>query len=241
MSFQLIPAIDILDGQLVRLYKGQYDQATQYLQTPVDMAMYYQSLGLNRIHVVDLNGAKDGALVNQSVIQRIANIPGITLQVGGGVRHMDHIDALLSYGVSAVIIGSLFVSNLELAIACIHQYPHQIIAGLDIQNDYLATHGWIETSQVSLLDMLSTLSAHPIQSIITTDIQKDGTMQGPNVSLYQQMATATSHPIIASGGVSAIDDVRQLQQLNLPNLHGCIVGRAIIEGHISPEDIMALS
>ena len=132
---KLIPAIDIIDGKLVRLYKGDYDQKTEYDRSPYDMALYYQSLGLNHIHVVDLNGAVDGRLTNLSVIKRVASIDGLTIQVGGGVRTSDHIKALLDAGVNYVILGSLLVNDFKLGAELFTSFPNQLIAGLDILND----------------------------------------------------------------------------------------------------------
>ncbi|MEC8678145.1 MAG: 1-(5-phosphoribosyl)-5-[(5-phosphoribosylamino)methylideneamino]imidazole-4-carboxamide isomerase [Candidatus Margulisiibacteriota bacterium] len=240
MSFRLIPAIDIIDGALVRLYKGDYAQQTSYTTTPLEMALNYQNMGLDYIHIVDLNGAKDGKLTNLDTIQEIVQKTGLTVQVGGGVRHAAHVETLLNAGVSAVIIGSLFVKDLDLALDIVQQFPNQVIAGLDIHGDCIASHGWTETSSITLDDMLKTLDSVKLHSIVTTDIQKDGTFEGPNISLYKQMASKTSHTIVASGGVASINDVLELKELNLLNITGCIVGKAIIEGKISREDLVSI-
>jgi len=239
VTFKLIPAIDIIDGQLVRLYKGDYGQVTQYQKTPLAMAQHYQAMGLKHIHVVDLNGAKGGQLVNLTTIQSIIKATDLTVQVGGGVRSPEHIEDLLSIGVSAIIIGSLLVHDFELATHLIHAFPHKIIAGLDVQGDHIAAHGWTETSDISLADMLKKLAGFPLNSIVTTDIQKDGTFEGPNVKLYQQMSQLTNHNVIASGGVASINDITTLAALKVPQLQGCIVGKAIIEGRINPADTRA--
>ena len=237
MMFRLIPAIDIIDGGLVRLYKGDYDQVTEYDMTPVEMALYYQSLGFTYVHVVDLNGAKDGQLVNLDVIRSIAEIPNLSIQVGGGVRSLDHVEMLLDCGVSAVIVGSLFVKDFDLAVRMVHHFPDHIIAGLDILNGRLASHGWTEHSSIELNDFLNRLDDLPLHSIVTTDISKDGTFEGPNVQLYNDMSSISQHNIIASGGVSNISDVQELKQLNIKNIVGCIVGKAIIEGKITQNDV----
>tara|TARA_A100001015_G_scaffold319360_1_gene442002 strand:- start:387 stop:1112 length:726 start_codon:yes stop_codon:yes gene_type:complete len=237
MTFSLIPAIDIIDGQLVRLYQGDYNQQTNYEQSPFDMALYYRSLGFTHIHVVDLNGAKEGSLVNLSVIETLANIEGLTIQVGGGVRTKAHLNSLISAGADAVIIGSLFVEKFEFANELATMFPHQVIAGLDVQDGQLATHGWTQQSKISITDMLSTLDSTPLRSIVTTDIYKDGTFDGLNLDLYQWMSLQTRHSIIASGGVSSIQDVLDLKQLQLANVSACIVGKAIIEGKISEDEI----
>ena len=240
MTFRLIPAIDIIDGQLVRLYKGDYNQQTTYAKSPVEMAQEYQQMGFDHIHVVDLNGAKDGELTNLETIKSITSIPGLSVQVGGGVRSIDHVDALIQANVSAVIIGSLWVKDFSLAASIARQFHNKIIAGLDVHGLTLATHGWTETSTIQLNDIMAQLSDLDLHSIVTTDISKDGTFKGPNIDLYKQMLPMTNHPIIASGGVSTIDDVIALKKLNAPNLTGCIVGKAIIEGRITTADLVKL-
>ena len=238
MTLKLIPAIDIIDGGLVRLYKGDYSKKTTYDQSPVEMALHYQSLGFKQIHVVDLNGAKNGSLVNINVIKAIAESTQLNIQVGGGIRSMDHVYALFECGVANVIIGSLFVKDYELAIEIVQAFPKKIIAGLDILNGRLASHGWTEQSSIELNGFLSKLADQPLHAIITTDISKDGTFEGLNLDLYRKMATLTHHLIIASGGVSSIQDVQELKNLNCPNIVGCIVGKAIIEGKISQHDVI---
>ena len=237
MSFSLIPAIDIIDGGLVRLFQGDYSQVTKYDASPVDIAQYYVSLGFNYIHVVDLNGAKDGHLTNLDVIQSIAALPDVNIQVGGGVRSHDHVQQLLDVGVSSVIVGSLFVQDYDLAIQIVHDFSGKIIAGLDILDGCLASHGWTQQSQISLDVMIGQLSDLPLHSIVTTDISKDGTFEGLNVDLYRNMSMISAHAIVASGGVATISDVIGLRDLNFPNVTGCIVGKAIIEGKITKEDV----
>ena len=237
MTFSILPAIDIIDGGLVRLFKGNYQQVTRYEKSPYDMAIYYQSLGLNHIHVVDLNGAKDGRLTNLNVIRSIASIPNMTVQVGGGVRSQQHVDALLDTGVSAVIVGSLIAQDFESAALIMNTNPNRVIAGIDLIDGKLATHGWLEKSDIKIDDLMTQLSDFPLHSIISTDISRDGTFSGPNIDLYRSLATLTDHSIIASGGVSSISDIAELKDLNITNLNGCIVGKAIIEGKICKDDV----
>ena len=201
------------------------------------MACYYQSLGLDNIHVVDLNGAVDGLLTNIDVISMIASIDGLTVQVGGGVRSIDHVQQLLDCGVDHVIIGSLFVKDFDLCVEISQAFPNKIIAGLDILNDFLATHGWKETSNIRIHDFIQRLDTLPLHSIVSTDISKDGTFLGLNLDLYRSISTLSSHSITASGGVSTIEDLVLLRELNAPNIFGCIVGKAIIEGKITEVDV----
>ena len=234
---QLIPAIDIIDGQLVRLVQGDYNQKTVYAESPKQMAAYYQSIGLSHIHVVDLNGATDGTLVNLSVIESILEIPNITIQVGGGIRSIDHANALFDCGVSQIIIGSLLIDNFTEAANIINSYPNQVIAGLDIKDNHIATHGWKTIAPVTIAELFSQLDPLPIHSIITTDISRDGTFSGANAELYQSLAPKTGHNLIASGGVDSIDNIYLLKNLDIPNLSACVVGKAIIEEKISSKQI----
>ena len=234
---KLIPAIDIIDGKLVRLFKGDYDQKTEYDRSPYDMARYYQDLGLTHIHVVDLNGAVDGKLTNLAVIEEIARIDGLFVQVGGGVRSIEHIDTLVNHGVDVVIIGSLLVNNFDMGIQLVHSFPKKVIAGLDILNNFLASHGWKETSTINIHDFIQQLNLHPFHSIVSTDISKDGTFSGLNLDLYRSIAALSNHSIVASGGVKSIQDLVDLRDLNLDNVSACIVGKAIIEGRITERDV----
>jgi phosphoribosylformimino-5-aminoimidazole carboxamide ribotide isomerase len=242
MSIAIVPAIDIIDGQLVRLREGRYDAVTTYPTHPVDMAKRYRDdYGLTHIHIVDLNGAVDGQLTNLSTIQAIANLPNISVQVGGGVRHMNHCRQLVDSGVDAVIIGSLIASNFATFTTCVTTFPDRIIAGLDIKNDCLAVSGWTTETQLGIPDLATALNALPLHSIISTDIARDGTFGGLNLDLYTTLSDACRHRIIASGGVASIEDIMALRALNRPNIVGCIVGKAIIEGRITADDIRSLA
>jgi phosphoribosylformimino-5-aminoimidazole carboxamide ribotide isomerase len=238
--FQLIPAIDIIDGKLVRLYQGDYDQQTAYQTSPKDMAFNYKQMGCNHIHVVDLNGAVDGALTNLNVIKDIANIPDITIQVGGGIRTLSHAQQLFDCGVSNIIIGSLLMNDRALATNIIQSFPHKVIAGLDVKDNAVAIHGWKDTASQTLEEVLSDLNTLPIASIISTDISRDGTFDGVNTELYQRISKTTEHKVIASGGVDSIENVLNLKHLQIPGMVGCIVGKAVIEGKITASDIKRL-
>lgn len=234
---QLIPAIDIINGQLVRLHQGDYSQKTVYATTPLDMAMHYQSLGLHDIHVVDLNGAKSGVLENESVINAIVSNKGLSVQVGGGIRCVSHAQALFNLGVSSIIIGSLLVHDFNGFCKIVEAYPNRVTVGLDIRNGMIATDGWTETSDQSIESVLHALNQLPLKAIISTDIEKDGTFSGLNIDLYRLLSTKSVHPVIASGGVSSIDDVIALSNENLSQVVGCIVGKAIIENRITDLDV----
>ena len=207
-QLRIIPAIDIIDGELVRLYQGDYEKKTVYSKSPKEMAIEYHSMGLSHIHVVDLNGASDGRLINLDSIRSITEIDDITIQVGGGIRSLEHAESLFSFGVSSLILGSIIVHDFELAKSIILAYPNQIITGLDVKDMKLSTNGWTSTSDKPLESVISALNELPIQSILSTDISRDGTFPGVNTALYAELSTMTSHSIVASGGVHSIQNIQ---------------------------------
>ncbi len=234
-GFSIIPAIDILNGQLVRLTQGQYDQVESYAKTPQDMAKDFESFGVPRIHIVDLDGAKDGKLVNSSILSDIRSIYSGKIEFGGGIRSVDTARYALDLGIDYIILGSLLIKNKPLALEIISTFPNKIIAGIDAKNGQVATEGWLESSELPATELASYISEYPIESIIYTDIAKDGMMAGPNLLELTQMAKASSKPIIASGGVRHHDDILELRDQD--NIMGCIVGKAILGGHVSLESL----
>jgi phosphoribosylformimino-5-aminoimidazole carboxamide ribotide isomerase len=230
--FQLIPAIDILDGQVVRLMQGRYDEVTHYDFTPVSLAKHYVSLGATRIHLVDLNGAKDGKLTNKTIFEEIRDAVDVYLDLGGGIRTLEHADTLFKLGLNELILGSLLIKDPATAEAIISTYPGQISAGLDAHGDHIATDGWESTSSVSLKQALEKLNHLPLASVIYTDISKDGTMSGPNIDALKALIPHSVHRIIASGGVSCNDDITRLKELG-HKLKGCIIGKAVLTGKIT--------
>lgn len=235
--FHVIPAIDILNGQVVRLTKGDYGQVQHYTQRPEELARYYESNGAKRLHIVDLDGAKAGTIVNRHVIEKIRSAVQMELEFGGGIRTPQAVSDILNLGVDYAILGSILVKNTDLAVQLIEQYPHQIIAGLDMKQDSIAVEGWIESSSKSLSDILSILSTKPIASIIYTDIDRDGTLTGPNLVGLRKMASLTQIPIIASGGVSNDQDIADVSALSHEGILGCIVGKAFLNGTASVQSI----
>ena len=234
-NFSIIPAIDILNGQLVRLTQGQYDHVESYAKTPQDMAKEFESFGVPRIHIVDLDGAKDGKLVNSDILRDIRSIYSGKIEFGGGVRSVETVQYALDLGIDYIILGSLLIKNNSLALEIITTFPNKIIAGIDAKNGQVATEGWIESSELPATELASYISQHPIESIIYTDIAKDGMMQGPNLDELTQMANASLKPIIASGGVRHRDDILELK--GQKNIMGCIVGKALLGGHVTLESL----
>ncbi len=228
--FEIIPAIDLLGGQVVRLTQGDYAQVSHYAKTPVDVAKWYCDQGATRIHLVDLDGAKDGQLKNLSSIVAIRKAVGCYLDLGGGIRSLDTAKTLLDVGIDELILGSLLIKNRPVAEAIVEAFPFQITAGIDAHGEWVATEGWIKHSSVSIKTVLQDIATWKLVSIIYTDISRDGTLTGPNLESLQMVAKHAHGDVIASGGVSSMEDIEAIRQIN--GVKGCIVGKAILEGKI---------
>lgn len=230
----LIPAIDLKDGQCVRLKQGRMDDATVFSDDPVAMALHWAEQGCQRLHLVDLDGAFAGAPRNKSLIGEIAaRLDGIPVQIGGGIRDLDTIAQYLDAGVAQTILGTRAVQEPAFLEAAAGRFPGRIMLGLDARNGLLATQGWDETSETSALDYAQWAGTLPVAGIVYTDIDRDGMLQGPNVPATQALAEATRIPVIASGGVSSLEDLAALKAAfaNCPaRLLGVITGRAIYAG-----------
>lgn len=237
--FEVIPAIDLLDGKVVRLTQGDYAQVTPYDQlTPAEWAKKMEDSGATRLHIVDLNGAKSGSMVNLSAIESIRNACKAKIDLGGGIRSLETAKKLRDLGIDFLVLGSMLTKNMPLATEIINAFPEQIIAGLDAKDTDLAVEGWIENSGISILTMIEKLNAFPLHAIIYTDISKDGMMAGPNLNSLAEVATISKHPIIASGGISSLQDIKDVQFLSPQGINGCIVGKAILSGKISVENAL---
>ncbi|WP_102264304.1 1-(5-phosphoribosyl)-5-[(5-phosphoribosylamino)methylideneamino]imidazole-4-carboxamide isomerase [Mesobacillus jeotgali] len=233
MKFTIYPAIDMRGGKCVRLLQGDYDKETVYGDSPFEMAKKFADEGAEWIHMVDLDGARDGKRVNDKfVIQATKNL-GANVQIGGGIRSEADINHYLDNGVTRVIIGSIAVSNPEFAEEMVRKYGAKIAIGLDAKNGYVATHGWLNTSEVSAVELGKRFADAGAETFIFTDIATDGTLAGPNVEATRQLALETGKSVIASGGVSSLDDLAALRQLREDGVSGAIVGKAIYEGRFS--------
>lgn len=225
--FEVIPAIDLLDKKVVRLKQGSYSDTTFYDYSPLDLAKHFEDSGAKRIHIVDLNGARDGSTTHHKIIENICKNTSLTIEVGGGIRTSKTASFYLDCGVDQVILGSLLIDDTATALDIINTFPNQVIAGLDAKNKHIATAGWETTSTTTIDDLLKTLSnTKNLHSIIYTDISKDGMMQGPNLDMLEYVAKNSLHPIIASGGVRNVTDVQAIK--NIKNISGCIIGKAIL-------------
>jgi phosphoribosylformimino-5-aminoimidazole carboxamide ribotide isomerase len=229
----VIPAIDLLNGQCVRLYQGDYDQSQVFDENPVAVAQQWVAQGATRLHLVDLDGAKAGHPVNWSAIEAIARSVSIPVEVGGGLRDFDSVANLLALGVRWAILGTVAVEQPELVTRLCEAFPGQIIVGIDARNGKVATRGWLETSEVDAIELAQRMTEAGVAAIIYTDIHRDGTLQGPNREALRDLATAISTPVIASGGVSSVSDVLGLLALEPAGVSGVIIGKALYTGDVS--------
>ena len=226
---KLYPAIDLYEGKAVRLFKGEYQQMTVYNENPLAVARDFQNAGATCIHLVDLEGAKFGATSNLPVIERIVKATDLFVEVGGGIRNMETIDAYLGIGVNRVILGTAAVTDRPFLEAALTQYGEKIAVGVDLKDGFVAIKGWTEKSQWTADAFFSDLEKLGVSTIICTDISRDGAMQGTNRQLYRELSQKYNIQLIASGGVSSLEDV---QALNAMNLHGAIIGKAYYTGAI---------
>lgn len=236
-SFQVIPAIDIIDGGIVRLTQGDYNRVETYTTSPVDMAKRFEDAGAEKIHIVDLDGAKKGSLVNLDTIKAIRNSVSCKIELGGGIRDLDSVSRLVDLGIDYIVLGSLLTKSPELASEISHMFPQRIVAGIDEKDDNVAVEGWIEDSRITTQSLLDALSALPLAYVIYTDITKDGMMQGPNLSALEKVASFSPFPIVASGGVRDIRDIQAIQQIKTSNILGCIIGKAVLSGELSLDSL----
>lgn len=226
----LLPAIDLIGGQCVRLYQGDYARMTTYASDPVEVARRWQEAGASWLHVVDLDGAKDGYPVNSASIGRLCQETNLRVEVGGGLRSLEHIATLLNMGVARVILGTAALEDRELLTEALQRWDTRIVVGLDAREGLVAIRGWRETSQVNALELARELSASGARRFIYTDIARDGAMQGPNLAAMGAMRDAlrdAGSALIASGGVSSLDDLQQLAALEI---EGAIIGKALYTG-----------
>ena len=228
----LFPAIDLKDGQCVRLIRGLMEEATVFNEDPAAQARDFVRQGFEYLHLVDLNGAFEGRPVNAAAVDAILKAIDIPVQLGGGIRDLATIETWLGKGVTRVIIGTAAVKNPGLVIEACKKFPGQIAVGLDAKDGMVAVEGWAEVSDLSVLDMARRFEDAGVAAIIYTDIARDGVLQGLNIEATVALANAISIPVIASGGLSSIEDIRRLIAANCKGLEGAISGRALYDGRI---------
>ncbi len=238
----LIPAIDLKDGKCVRLRQGRMEDSTIFSDDPVAMAGRWVEAGARRLHLVDLNGAFAGQPVNAQVIGQIAKaFPDLPVQVGGGIRDEETVETYLDAGVQFVIIGTKAVQEPHFINDLCLEYPGHIIVGLDAKDGRVATNGWSKLSKHNVIDLAQIFERDGVEAIVYTDIGRDGMMQGVNVEATVRLAQAIAIPVIASGGVSTLDDVRALCAVEKEGIMGAIIGRALYEGGIDLADAQRLA
>ena len=225
----ILPAIDLYDGKAVRLYRGNYAQMTVYSDDPVAVARDFEAAGAEYVHMVDLAGAKDGTTPNFDVVAAVARETSLKVELGGGVRTEETVRRYLDAGVERVILGTAAITDPDFFRAMAQKYPGAVAAGADVRDGLVAIRGWRETSGVSLFDFCARLAEAGVRTLICTDISRDGAMRGTNRTLYAELSGRFDLDIIASGGVSTLDDVRALRDMGL---HGAIIGKAYYVGAI---------
>ena len=234
----LFPAIDLYEKKAVRLYKGDYANMTVYSHNPIEIALDFQNKGCTHIHMVDLEGAKDGTTPNLAIVQSIAEETSLFVEIGGGIRSMETVRAYLDAGVDRVILGTAALTDRAFLQAALDAYGERIAVGADVRDGYIAIKGWLETSQTSLEDFLSDMQALGVKTVICTDISRDGAMRGTNLELYRRVSREFGMQIVASGGVSDLSDVRELRKMEL---YGAIIGKAYYTGAISLEEAIEVA
>jgi phosphoribosylformimino-5-aminoimidazole carboxamide ribotide isomerase len=237
----LYPAIDLKDGQCVRLLRGDMDKATVFENTPGQQAEIFARAGFEWLHIVDLNGAFEGKPVNESAVKSILSHAGnMQVQLGGGIRNMQMIDDWLTAGVSRVILGTIALRNPLLVKEACRLFPDQIAVGIDAKGGKVAVNGWAEVSDQLATDLAKKFEDAGVAAIIYTDINRDGAMEGPNVEETVNLAEEITTPVIASGGMSSLDDIRRYKEVEQSGINGVIIGRALYDGAIRPEDALKL-
>lgn len=240
MAMIFFPAIDLKDGKCVRLYKGEMNKATVFANDPGEQARAFERAGCRWIHVVDLNGAFAGKPVNADAVDSILASVAVPIQLGGGIRSLETVKLWLDKGVARVILGTAALKDPQLVIAACKAYPGKIAVGIDARAGMVAVEGWAETSDITALDLARKFEDSGVAAIIYTDIERDGALGGPNVDATVALASAVSIPIIASGGVSKMDDLSALKAAGGDILAGVIAGRAVYDGMVLPREAQAL-
>ncbi len=230
---KIFPAIDLFDGKAVRLYKGDYNEMTVYSENPEEVALNFKNSGAEYIHLVDLEGAKDGTTPNLETVEKIVKTSGLFAEIGGGIRSMQVLDRYFSVGVSRAILGTSAVTDEAFLDEAVAKYGDKIAVGADVKDGYIAIKGWTAKSEYTLDEFFAKMQTKGVKTIICTDISRDGAMRGTNLEMYKKLSEKYTIDIIASGGVSTLDDIRALRKMNL---YGAIIGKAYYTGAINLEE-----
>lgn len=235
---RIIPAIDIIDGKCVRLTKGDYSTTKIYNENPLEVAKMFEDFGIKYLHLVDLDGAKSKQIINQKVLENLASKTNLQIDFGGGIKSINDVKTAFNAGAKQITVGSLAVQNPELMVDWIKEFgADKIILGADCKNRKIATNGWLENSDLDIIDFIQKYEKNGIQYAIVTDIEKDGMLSGPSFQLYEEILSETKISLIASGGITTIEDVIKLKKIGC---EGAIIGKAIYEGTINLKDLNEL-
>lgn len=237
----IIPAIDLKNGQAVRLQQGDFSRSTVYSSDPVEVALKWQNAGAGRIHIVDLDGSLAGIPRNKEVIQRIAGNIQVPIELGGGIRDLATIESYFDAGIRFAILGSAALKKPELVKAACAKFPGRIIVGIDAKDGMVAVEGWTEATHVSAIELARSFEQFNLDSIIYTDINRDGMETGVNVEATRKLAEAIRVPVTASGGVASLQDIRELKKVEQSGIKGVIIGKALYTGAISLEEAIRVS
>lgn len=238
---RIYPAIDLRGGKCVRLTEGDFAKETIFSDSPAAMAVRWKNEGAEFLHVVDLDGAVAGVSQNMAAIKSIIEVVNIPVQLGGGIRSMENIENWLNLGVNRVILGSAAVRNPQLVAEACKKFPERIVVGIDARDGYVAVDGWGKNSQVKATDLASSLADYGVAAIIFTDISRDGTLSGVNAEATAEIAVCSGIPVIASGGVASLEDIRRLLPYEKQGISGCIIGKAIYTGAVKLEEAIKLA
>lgn len=237
----IYPAIDLKDGKCVRLFKGRMEEATEFNPDPADQARQFREAGFNKLHLVDLNGAFDGRSTNAEAVSAALAATDAPVQLGGGIRDLAGVEAWLERGIARVILGTLALRDPETVKAACRAHPGQIVVGIDARGGMVAVEGWAEQSDMPVLDLAKAFEDAGVTAIVFTDIDRDGALQGVNAEATAALADAISIPVIASGGVAGIEDVKRLKTLAHTGIEGVIIGRALYDGRIDPAEALEIA
>ena len=236
----IFPAIDIKDGVCVRLIRGDYRQITSYENSPIDQATKYFQNGFNNIHIVDIDGALRGRAVNSFIINEIVKKIKSKIQIGGGIRTIDDISRWVEMGVDKVVMGTAAVENIELLETACNKFKNKIAVALDVKDGFIALSGWTKRTNISAIDFIKKIQNFGVSRIIYTDINRDGTKQGPNIKDTVELSSKSTIPLVISGGVSSLEDIKKIKSQSNSNIEGVIVGKSIYDGDIKINDLAKL-
>ncbi len=233
----IIPAIDLQDGKAVRLYKGEKNSAKIYSEDPVLTAKYWEEKGAKHLHIVDLDGAFDGKPKNYKIVEKIINSISIPIEFGGGLRSFEAVETMFKIGVDRVVIGSLAYQNEKEFLKIVEKFPNKVVLGIDAKDGKVAIKGWVEKTEYTPLEFAKKYEEHNIWGYLYTDINRDGALTGVNIETTKKLAKSLEKPVIASGGVSSLEDIKALYQLKDYGVYGVVVGKALYEKKINFENL----